>query len=137
MQVRGSLLFGAIKAESEFQGKPLLVISQEPILVPQDMGAIYLDFRSLEFYKPDPDATVKEMFKGAIPLFTLVVNAPDVFDVVYDKLNAKYGPYWSPACRVESLSSSEFSVVCTFFEKKLVVITTEDACHPVLPLYSY
>lgn len=130
----GSLLFGAVKAESEHHKKPLLVISQEPIVASRDMGVIYHDFRTLEFYKPDPDATVKEMFKDGVPLFRLVVNAPEIMDrEIYDKLTAKYGPYLAPYNRVVGLTSSEFRTVCEFFQHRMVVITTEDACHPVLP----
>ena len=128
------LEFDGIKWAAKQHGKPLLVISQEPLVVPQDMGVIYHDFRTLEFYKPDPDATVKEMFKDAVPLFTLVVNAPEGLDQgIYDKLNALYGPYWAPYNRVVELTSSEFRTVCEFFQHRMVVITTEEACHSVLP----
>ena len=129
-----TLEFDTIKRVSEIHWKPLLVISQEPIIVPQDMGVIYHDFRTLEFYKPDPDATVKEMFKDAMPLFTLVVNAPELMDeAIYDKLHTMYGPYWQFASRVRELSTSEFQVVCEFFDRKLLVITTMTECQPLVP----
>lgn len=128
------LNFQGIKEESEFHRKPLLMISQEPLVVPQDMGVIYYAFRNLEFYKPDPDATVKEMFKDAVPLFTLVVNAPPTIDPwLNDKLREKYGPYRQFADRVQELSTSEFQVVCEFFDRKLLVITTENECQPLVP----